>query len=234
MKSHPTPSREWILRYVEEQEFGVRELAPEERQTIEEWLDREENSRQEASAMRDHLRVLRRMRKPVAPPDLASRCLEAIQRKRRIRSSLPLTLWKHPWLWAGATAVFLIFLSGIWVGQSVLRPEVQPFVQLVQAQGYYLNRLEGDLAELYNESTLTADNPWYQPIQNLKQTSRALSATFEKNEGDPVIVRGLSLAIAQNINLLKSLCDYMESKKSIPDFDMQSIDTSNALLEDSI
>ncbi len=221
MNPNDTQKRELLLRYLEARELGFRDLSPEEREAAESLLREDEGARREGEEIVNHLRLLGSLRPPVIPADLSERCLEALhgRRVKKVRG------FRWHWAWVGSLAVLSIFLFGIWIGQRMTQPDVPPFIQLVHAQEYFIGRLETNLAQYYQQPSLTAENPWYQPIENLKTTSQAFAAAYEKNAGDPVIARGLSLALAQNINLLKSLCDYIENNNAIPDQDIQLFDT---------
>lgn len=222
--------QELLLRYVEEREGYRSGLTPEERASVEAWLLEDKAACQDAGKIANHLRMLSELRPPAIPGDLTTLCLEAIQGRRARRHYA----FRKRWILAGAMAVLAIFLSGIWFSQGFLQSDVPSFLQLVQAQTYFIGRLETDLAGYYQQTSLQEDNPWFQPVQNLKITSRAISAAYEKYSGDPVIERGLSLAIAQNINLLKSLCDYIEDNNAIPDKDFEFFDTNQAISGNSI
>lgn len=224
MNPNDTQKRELLLRFLEAQELGFRDLSPEERDTAEALLQENEWARREAEEIVNHLRLLGSLRPPVIPSNLGGRCLEALHGRRVKR----IGAFRWRWVWVGSLAVLTVFLVGIWTGQRMTPPDEAPFVQLVRAQQYFIGRLETNLAHYYQQPSLTAENPWYQPIENLKTTSLAFAAAYEKNAGDPVIARGLSLALAQNINLLKSLCDYIENNNAIPDRDIQWLDTSLA------
>jgi hypothetical protein len=230
MKPDKKNQRELLLRYVEERDGGCVELTPDEKTAVEEWLIEDEEACREARAIGDCLHFLNELRSPLIPNDLSSLCLNAIQGRRMQRRYS----FRKRWALAGAMVVAAIFLFGIWIGQGMRQPGVIPFLQLAKAQTYFIDRLETDLAGYYKQTSLKEDNPWFQPIQNLKITSQAISAAYEKYSGDPVIERGLSMALAQNINLLKSLCDYIEDNNAIPDRDVQFFDTTQALSGKSI
>lgn len=230
MKPDPKKLQELLFRYVEEREGDCVELTQDERTAVDKWLLEDEEACRKAQAIRDHLHFLSDLRSPAIPSDLSALCLDAIQgRRMKHRHS-----FRKRWAFAGVFAAVVIFLFGLWIGQNQRQPDVIPFLQLARAQTYYIDRLETNLARYYKQTSLKEDNPWFQPIQNLKITSQAISAAYEKHSGDPVIERGLSMALAQNINLLKSLCDYIEDNNAIPDRDVQFFDTTQALSGKSI
>ncbi|HOJ59920.1 MAG TPA: hypothetical protein PK878_06505 [bacterium] len=217
--------REKLLLYVETVEWGRQELPEIERREIEECLRRDATLRREMEAIAAHLRFLRDSPPPRVPEDLATRCLETIQRRAAKRRRGGLMPW---WAYATAFAVILIFAAGIWVGHQFPPAGEMPFQILLQEQHQLVARLESSLAGRYHETTLTTDNPWYQPLATLKETTRALAAYHEQTKDNLVIQRGLCIAIAQNITMLRTLCDYIEKNQSIPDYDMKFLNTASS------
>ncbi|MBN2329560.1 MAG: hypothetical protein JXR73_20630 [Candidatus Omnitrophica bacterium] len=230
MKTNNDHKREMLLRYMEERELGRIELSDEERRVVEDWLSGDEKASREAEEIAEHLRRLHNLPRPAVPPDLAARCLTFLQEKRQS----PRFRFHYSWAWSGAVVILLVFYIGLWMDQQAPQVNDPPFLQLVHAQSYLIDKLENDLASRYQESGMTEENPWRLPIQNLKTTSKAIFAAYQSHAGDPVVERGLSIALAQNINLLKSLCDYIEAHDSIPDQDVELIDTTQERLDNAI
>ncbi len=216
-------SREKLILYVEAAEWGGRDLTAAERREIEELLRRDESARREVEAIAAHLRFLRSTPAPRVPGDLASRCLETIQRRSAPRRAG----WRaRKWAYGLAFAVIVIFAAGIWVGQRLPGSPESQFQILLQEQTQLVARLERGLAGRYHEAALTADNPWYQPIADLKKTTQALTVYHDQTRDNLVIQHGLCVAIAQNISVLQALCGYIEQNTTIPDYDVKFFDTA--------
>ncbi|MFB3785579.1 MAG: hypothetical protein ACE15F_04340 [bacterium] len=216
--------REKMILYVEAAEWGGRDLTEPERREIEDLLARDESARRDVEAIAAHLRFLRNTPAPRVPENLAARCLETIQRRSAPRRAG----WgaRRNWAYGLAFAVIVIFAAGIWVGQRIPGSPESQFQILLQEQTQLVARLERGLAGRYHEAVLTADNPWHQPIADLKKTTQALTVYHGQTRDNLVIQHGLCIAIAQNISVLQALCDYIEKKQAIPDFDVKFFDTA--------
>lgn len=216
-------ARARLLLYAEALEGKPDGLTPDERQAIERQLQDNPDLRVEVERIRQHLRLLSSVTVPQPSADLAARCLEAVHQRPARR---PL-LYKARWATAGVAAMAMIFAAGMWVGGP--RPDETPrtFAKLQQEQSEWIDRLEAGLAQQYHETTMSEANPWYAPFTNLKVTAKAIAAYADSHSGDPVIERGLSIAVEQNISVLKALCEYIESNETIPEYDFQILGTSS-------
>ena len=178
----------------------------------------------EVEAIRRHLADLHRL-PPLQPPDdLAARCLQAARATTPQRA--------HPWLrrsMAVGFAVLLLaaFATGMWMGQS--RDEQsklqQTFVALSGEQEQLFQEFENLLEARYGSTALEEDQPWSAPYQRFKATGEIILGAYQENQADPVIVRGLTIAVSQNIAILKALCEYMGKEEVIPDFDYKLFET---------
>ncbi len=221
--------REKLLRYVEAKEFNRGSLSPLERNELENWLERSEEARLEVEAIADHLRLLQSLPQPEMPADLASRCLERMERGGTAWSAGPYLKWA-----ASTVIVLVIFSAGMWSGGVFFSHEEPTFVSLLDQQGGLITRLETQLAERYQETALTSTNPWYVPVTRLKNSTEILAAYYQENEKDPVIERGLAAALAQNVQLLEALCNYVESDRDIPELDILAFSTPDQTIENAI
>ncbi len=222
-------SEELLFQYIEDQELGSANLSIDQIDEIESLLENDAQFQRQAEDITEHIRLLRDLPHPPIPDQLSSRCLESIRMRQEPKAS-PLR-WK--WAYAGAMAVALIFITGVWIGKQSSLPQ-STFQQLADIQSIMISRLENSLAQQYGEETLSENNPWYTPVMNVKLTSQAITAAHQKHSGDPVIQRGLSLAVSQNINVLQSLCEYIESNQDIPDSDFRFINISDDMTEKAI
>lgn len=230
MKTHPIHPKQLLL-YVETTEWNKGELSEEEIRSIRDAIHRDPALQDEVNKISSHLQWINRMPQPAVPDHLAQRCLEAVHRSNSSR----LAGWWNLHLWAPAvTLIMLVFTAGVWFGSQHQQDTLPAFDLLLQTQAQYISRLETGLAQRYQQPVLTADNPWYAQIDYLKQSSRAIADASKKYSTDPVIQRGLSLAVAQNISVLQSLCEYVEQNREIPDADMAIIDTTKLDLDSSI
>jgi len=222
-------SEELLFQYIEDKESGTANLSINQINDIENQLSNDAQLQSRAEDITEHIRLLRNLPHPPIPEQLASRCLESIK-SRNEPNTTPIQ-WK--WAYAGALAALVIFITGVWLGRQSSSHQ-STFQQLADIQTTLISRLESSLAQHYGEDALSEENPWHTPMMNVKLTSQAITTAHQEHSGDPVIDRGLSLAVAQNIKVLQSLCEYIESNKDIPDRDFQFISASSDLTESAI
>jgi hypothetical protein len=216
------PNNDKLLQYIETIEYGTGDLRDEEIASLKQTLEENPELRHEAEAISKHLRYLKATPTPSIPSDLANSCLQAVYQKQRSISSW--FSYKRFVPIVGFTT--FIFIFGLWIGsflQTTDQPEIPAFDLLLHKQTQLISQLESGLASHYGEAVLTSDNPWYEPITNLKISTKVITVASEKYPNDPVVQRGLSLALAQNISVLQSLCEYIESNETIPDSDVTII-----------
>lgn len=229
MKALTGNEREKLLQYVEATEFGRDTLSHDERLEVEAWLAHREDARQEVKAIADHLRALQSLPSPEPPARLASQCLERMERGRQSRAS-NLFLKR-----ASVMAVVMaIFGAGMWTGSAFFGSPDLSFPDLLNQQTALITQLETKLAERYQETSLTSGNPWYVPVNRLKHSTTILAAYYREHETDPVIESGLSTALAQNVKLLETLCQYVESNSEIPDLDILAFSTPDRSVKNAI
>lgn len=215
-----------LLQLAEVKELGRDGLSTSEVQAMEQWLEQHADAQKEYHAIAAHLQYLRNVPPPTVPHTLTTRCLSISERKTS-ESFIPTSYkrWATTVL-ASATAVFLL---GIWVGFHFIRPTEDLFVDMMQKQNQWLARLEIQLAAHYREASFSAQNPWYPQIQFLKQSSQVMETYYQQYGDDPVIQRGLAVAVQQNILVLQGLSEYLEKNERIPNFDFKRLDLSGQI-----
>ncbi|MBI1388410.1 MAG: hypothetical protein GC154_08180 [bacterium] len=195
-------------------------MTPDEAGALSERIADDSTLRERAEAIEARLRRMRAAPAPRAPEGLAARCLDAARR--------PAPVMRPVRRWAAAFALIAaVFALGMMVEHQRVQTGADVFAQLIADQSGEMQRLEDNLAKKYG-AELTAANPWSGPIGALKQTNASLAAAFEKHQTDPVVARGLTIAVMQNLALLKSLNQYVESSGSIPEFDYALFDANES------
>ncbi len=191
-------------------------LSGQEADEIERHLQSCEDCRNEVNSIINHLRTLSQL--PALKPSafLAARCL-AVTARRGVR----FPLWNFGM--AGAGLLVVVFTCGLWAGNYFHHTPapVDLFPILLNEQNALIAQLEERLLDVYQEESMTADNPWLYPLAKLKYTSNVIATCYKSDEMDLVVKRGLTQAIYQNILVLQSLCEYLENNPDIPEEDME-------------
>lgn len=178
---------------------------------VENHLERCADCRAEMEAIRRHLALLSELPPPEGPADFARRCAN----RARAADSVP----KHSarrWLPAPAAVALIaaVFFAGWWMGRTGGIPTQTRFAQMVERQTQLTDRLE-TLLSVYDENGDAAGlaASWEAPLAMYRKSAAALGAAGERYGGDPVIERGLALAVAQNIAVLEALCEYLDGSE---------------------
>ncbi|MBZ0257669.1 hypothetical protein K8I31_16505 [bacterium] len=192
-------------------------MTPQEREAFEAKLAASDELRSEFENVIANMRMMANVPKPQAPGMLAAKCLDS-------PNQAP-SRWMFHAARAGVLAVVAVvaFVLGVWFQPE---PEAkQAFPLLLEKQVQLISELEASIDENYKLAAgeLT---PWSAPIAKLKGATVQMAALYDKRPNDPVIARGLSLAVANNIAVLQSLNEYIQSSDEIPDFDFTAIQTA--------
>lgn len=220
---------ERLLCYVEARDFGGDGLSEDEMAEIDRWIENNECAREEARSISAYLQRLRDLPSPQPSDTLATRCVEAVCAPRE--NVVPGWL---KWCVSGALGILLVFGAGVWFGGSHREEPKDPFLVLLRYQNLLTSRLEVNLARHYETDRLDSGSPWQEPIAYLSETTDAIATYYEEHSSDPVIRRSLSMAVAQNIRVLRDLCRYLETGGEIMDYDVRSIDITEFSEKSSI
>lgn len=215
MQSQCKTYRPQWLPFVEAREWGRDGLTGAEIQDLERHLQACPACRQQVEEITAHLNFLHRLAKVQLPDSLASRCLfdknpSVLDPRRKAFS--------RQTIFVGVSLFVGIFLFGVWIGSggSPATNTDDPFGALLQEQNRALAQLQRLVQTGDNETALSPDNPWYASIAELKYSSRLLNAYYQPNRANYGAQRGFCLALYQNIETIRSLCDYLEKNKNAP------------------
>ncbi len=203
---------EKLFLYVEALEGREDALTTEEQAAIVAHVVECDACRTQVEEIQNQYVFLQNLPRPVMPDGLPGRIVEekAGAKKEAVRWMFRLRA-----LAAGAMVLFVVFLSGLWIGQHVrLSSEaVDPdrtFSALVTAQNELLDQLESILEEKADQSLVSAPEVWRYPIEQVRYTSEMIQKYYRETQGDPVTQRGFCRAIYQNVETLESLCQALK------------------------
>ncbi|MDP8242620.1 MAG: hypothetical protein P9L94_00955 [Candidatus Hinthialibacter antarcticus] len=209
--------RQNLYLYVEAKHGKTDAMPQTEREAFEAQLAASDELRDEMQQIEANYQALAHVPAPQPPDDLAARCLNA---PRRTPSR-----WVYHAARAGVLAVVALVAFGLGVWFQPNAQLKQPFPLLLEKQVQLIAELEASIDRNYQLAAgeLT---PWSAPIAKLKGATLQMAALYDKRPNDPVIERGLALAVANNITVLQSLNEYIKTSEGIPDFDFTAIQTA--------
>lgn len=192
-------------------------MTSQEREAFETQLAASDELRSEFENVKANMLMMANAPKPQAPAMLASKCLDAPNRAP--------SRWMFHAARAGVLAVVALIAFGLGIMFQPKPEPKQPFPLLLEKQVQLIAELEANIDKNYKLAAgeLT---PWSAPIAKLKGATVQMAALYDKRPNDLVIARGLSLAVANNIAVLQSLNEYIQSSEEIPDFDFTAIQTA--------
>lgn len=171
----------------------------------------------ELKAIRLMRRGIRQASGPAVPIDLAGACLHPETKQTGPSGALA---WRGLAL---AACCALIFAAGLWMGRQADEASQATLAALFERQAALTVRLEQGLADQYQLSSDDRANPWSGPLMKLRASTVQLAAVYEQRPNDPVIERGLALAVSQNIAMLQALNDYLNANQELSEFDFTAV-----------
>ena len=213
----PDEIREKLVMYVERKEYGLDGLSDIEIIQIEKLINNNSELQKEVNTISHNLKNLKSLELPQPSEMLASKCLAAngVYRVTRVRIGF-IAAWAVPVL---ALCLIMVFGAGVWFGKKQNIQKEKTFFILLAQQNKMMERLESGLASHYKTEKLDVNNPWYRQLANVRHTTGIITGIYKEHSYDPVVEKGLSDAIVQNIRILQTLCEYIESEERKDNFE---------------
>lgn len=209
--------RRQLFLYVEAKRGKPDAMSQSERDAFEAQINESTELREEMERIETAYLTLSRVPAPQPTNELAAKCLDVARRAP--------SRWVFHAARAGVfTVIALIaFGAGMWF-QPGVEPK-QPFPLLLEKQVELITALEASIDEKYHLAS-GSPTPWSAPIDKLKHATMQMAAMYDQRPNDLVVKRGLSIVVANNIAVLQSLNEYIQSSDEIPDFDFTAIQTA--------